>query len=62
MAETSWSGELYCLKCKAKRSITNATIELSISAKGRETRLARGACPVCGTKMTRFLGKETATA
>ena len=41
MAET-WSGEFYCVKCKAKRE---ATGEVHVSDKG--TRMAKGICPVC---------------
>ena len=51
MTET-WSGEFYCVKCKAKRE---ATGEVHVSDKG--TRMAKGICPVCGTKLNRILGK-----
>ncbi len=49
MAET-YNG--YCVKCKEKRdfqgeAVTNET--------GR--RMAKGTCPVCGTKMNRILPK-----
>jgi len=47
-----WSGEFYCVKCKAKRE---ATGEVHVSDKG--TRMAKGICPVCGTKLNRILGK-----
>ena len=48
----SWSGEFYCVKCKDKRE---ATGEVHVSEKG--TRMAKGVCPVCGTKLNRILGK-----
>jgi hypothetical protein len=48
----SWSGEFYCVKCKDKRE---ATGEVHVSEKG--TRMAKGICPVCGTKLNRILGK-----
>jgi hypothetical protein len=51
MAE-EYSGEAYCVKCKAKRDFTG---EVSINAKG--TRMAKGKCPVCDTTVTRILGK-----
>ena len=51
----------YCVRCKAKRDMTNPTIELSVKG-ARTTRLAKQECPVCGTKMSRILPKEAATA
>ncbi len=44
--------EGYCVKCKAKREFEGET---SVSDSGR--RMAKGICPVCGTKMNRILGK-----
>lgn len=41
----------YCVKCREKRDF-EGTVEES---NGR--RMAKGTCPVCGTKMTRILGK-----
>ena len=49
---TSYTGEAYCVKCKAKREFTG---EIKVSASGR--RMAQGICPVCGTKVNRILGK-----
>ena len=43
--------EAYCVKCRTKRSIKNGTVKET--ANGR--RMAQGACPVCKTKVTRFL-------
>lgn len=51
MSET-WSGDFYCVKCKEKRE---ASGEVHVSDKG--TRMAKGICPVCGTKLNRILGK-----
>jgi hypothetical protein len=42
--------EAYCVKCRTKRQMRNEREE---SKGGR--RMAKGVCPVCGTKMTRFL-------
>jgi len=46
--------EGYCVKCRKKRIIKNGVIVET--AKGR--RMAQGTCPVCGTKVTRFLASE----
>jgi hypothetical protein len=48
MAE-SYNG--YCVKCKDKRDFDGDIAETS----GR--RMAKGTCPVCGTRMNRILGK-----
>jgi len=50
MAE-SYTGTAYCVKCKEKRDFTGNVEETN----GR--RFAKGICPVCGTKVTRILGK-----
>ncbi len=47
-----YTGEAYCVKCKAKREFTGV---INVSASGR--RMAQGICPVCGTKVNRILGK-----
>lgn len=52
MAE-SYTGEAYCVKCKAKREFTGHVEETN----GR--RFAKGICPTCGTKVTRILGKAS---
>jgi len=51
MAET-YKGDAYCVKCKEKREFEG---EVSVSDVGR--RMAKGTCPVCGTKLNRILGK-----
>ena len=43
--------EGYCVKCRAKRAITKGTV--AKTSKGRP--MAKGVCPVCGTKVNRFL-------
>jgi hypothetical protein len=48
MAE-SYNG--YCVKCKDKRDFDGDISETN----GR--RMAKGTCPVCGTRMNRILGK-----
>lgn len=48
--------EGYCVKCRQKRSIKNGTVETTKS--GRKA--AKGVCPVCGTKVTRFLSDKEA--
>ncbi|PRZ38539.1 hypothetical protein CLV47_1206 [Antricoccus suffuscus] len=42
----------YCVKCKEKRDFDG---EEQVNEKG--TRMAKGTCPTCGTKMNRILGK-----
>jgi Domain of unknown function (DUF5679)/von Willebrand factor type A domain len=48
----AYSGEFYCVKCKAKR---NATGQVVVNDKG--TRMAKATCPVCETKLNRILGR-----
>ena len=48
---TSYNG--YCVKCREKRDFDGKVEETST---GR--RMAKGICPVCGTKMNRILGKK----
>ena len=43
----------YCVKCREKRDFEGELVDL---ANGRFA--AQGACPTCGTKMTRMLGKD----
>lgn len=43
--------EGYCVKCRAKRTVKDG--HEVVTDQGR--RMAKGICPVCGTKMTRFL-------
>lgn len=42
--------EMYCVKCLAKRTITDP--ELATTVNGRPMR--RGKCPVCGTTVVRM--------
>jgi len=41
----------YCMKCKAERTVQN--VQIVMTKNGRPA--ANGACPVCGTKMFKFL-------
>ena len=43
--------EGYCVKCRTKRTVKDGTV--TETANGR--RMAKGACPECGTTVTRFL-------
>ena len=45
--------EGYCVKCKSKREISNASE--TIMKNGRKA--MKGTCPTCGTGMFRILGK-----
>ncbi|GMA88504.1 hypothetical protein GCM10025868_37540 [Angustibacter aerolatus] len=51
MADETYTGEFYCVKCKEKREATGNVVETN----GR--RMAKGKCPVCGTNLNRILGK-----
>jgi len=53
MADESYTGTAYCVKCKEKRDFTGVVVEKS----GR--RMAQGICPVCNTKVNRILGKAS---
>ncbi len=53
MSDT-YTGEVYCVKCKAKREVTDAPVNVSESGR----RMARGTCPECGTTVVRILGKK----
>jgi len=44
----------YCVKCRKKQDIKDGKVETT--DKGR--RMAKGICPECGTKVTRFLPSE----
>ena len=46
--------EGYCVKCRKKQQIKGGKVEKT--SKGRP--MARGICPVCGTKVTRFLSSK----
>lgn len=49
--------EAYCVKCKAKREMSEAA-EVEMKGKGGMTRKAmKGKCPTCGTAMFRIMGK-----
>jgi hypothetical protein len=48
--------EGYCVKCRKKQMVKNGVVEET--AKGR--RMAKGTCPECGTKVTRFLSGKGA--
>ncbi len=43
----------YCMKCKAERVVKDAQV---VTTKNGRT-AAQGTCPVCGTKMFKFLPK-----
>jgi len=48
----------YCVKCKEKREMKDAT-EVEMPGKGGVVRRAMtGICPTCGTKMFRIMGKK----
>ena len=52
MANDSYTGEFYCVKCKERRETTG-----KVEQNARGTNIAKAKCPVCGTNLTRFLPK-----
>jgi len=50
--------EGYCVKCKAKKEISNGVEETMKNAR----KAIKGKCPTCGTVMFKILGKSAATA
>ena len=50
--------EGYCVKCRTKRTIKAGTV--AKTAKGRP--IAKGVCPVCSTKVNRFLSQKASKA
>lgn len=46
--------EGYCVKCRDKRKFEGPVVE---SESGRK--MAKGDCPVCGTKVNRLMPKDT---
>ncbi|WP_232210286.1 DUF5679 domain-containing protein [Propionibacterium sp. oral taxon 192] len=52
MAEETYEGEFYCVKCKDKRSAKG-----NIVVNDRGTKMAKAKCPKCGTNLNRILGK-----
>jgi hypothetical protein len=46
--------EGYCIKCRTKRTVKAGTVVST--SKGRP--MAKGACPQCGTTVTRFLSQK----
>ena len=50
--------EAYCVKCKAKRPMSNAK-EVAMKGKGGVQRRAmKGSCPKCSTTMFRIMGNK----
>ena len=48
--------EGYCVKCKKKVEIDGGE-EVILDTKRGKTKFFMGPCPVCGTKVSRILGK-----
>ena len=46
--------EGYCVKCRKKRAVKNGAEKETV--KGQK--MVQGLCPVCGTKVTRFVAKK----
>lgn len=52
MAEETYEGEFYCVKCKEKREAKGKVV---VNDKG--TKMAKAKCPVCSTNLNRILGR-----
>ena len=52
MADETYKGEFYCVKCKEKREAEGNVVE---NEKG--TKMAKAKCPVCSTNLNRILGR-----
>lgn len=46
--------EGYCVKCRTKRAVKNGDVKETV--KGQK--MVQGTCPVCGTKVTRFVSAK----
>jgi Zn finger protein HypA/HybF involved in hydrogenase expression len=57
-AVKSFMAEGYCVKCKAKKEISDGVEETMKN--GRKA--IKGKCPTCGTVMFKILGKSAAPA
>jgi hypothetical protein len=44
--------EMFCVKCKEKKTVPDDQTTMEKTAKGRN--MMRAICPTCGTKMTKF--------
>jgi|GEM_PF-1324693 len=44
--------EMFCVKCKEKKTVPDDQTTMEKTAKGRN--MMRATCPTCGTKMTKF--------
>ena len=52
MADKTYEGEFYCVKCKEKRHATG-----NVVVNDRGTKMAKAKCPECGTNLNRILGR-----
>ena len=48
----------YCMKCKTERMVKDPHVVTTKNGR----RAAQGTCPICGTKMFKFLPKEAVAA
>ena len=51
--------EAYCMKCKAKRTMSDAKLETK-KAKGTTRYMLMGKCEKCGCKMCKFISPDDA--
>jgi hypothetical protein len=46
--------EAYCIKCHKKQMVKNGAVKETTNGR----KVAQGTCPVCGTKVNRFLSSK----
>ena len=51
--------EAYCVKCKAKREMKDPIEAVFKGKGGKDRRMLKGICPICGTKMCRILSSSS---
>ena len=50
--------QMYCVKCRKKVAVTDPRVETMKKGRSKVAMKAyRGVCPICGTRVTRFIGK-----
>ncbi|MCJ7455679.1 DUF5679 domain-containing protein [Candidatus Bathyarchaeota archaeon] len=45
--------EMFCVKCKEKKTVADDSVTKEKTSKGRN--MIRAVCPTCGTKMVKFV-------
>lgn len=48
--------DIYCVKCREMKEVDEADVKINVAKNGMK--MAKAACPDCGTKMCKILGKK----